>query len=324
MKVTGILGACAAFGLCLLTHPASAQPYPSKPVRIVTPFAAGSGPDSVLRTVGEKLTRIWGQAIIIENRPGGNGFIGLEAAKKSPPDGYTLVQADEGHLALNPILYKKIPYDAAKDFDPVATLFRGRFFVVVPATSPWKDMKDLIAAAKAKPGDLTYGSWSVGSPGHIGAAMLEAATGIQMSHIPYKAQSDLYVGVGNGDVNWAFGSAASAGPMLRAGKVKFLAAATPQRASAYPDVPTVTEAGGPELEIGGWMAILAPKGTPQPIIDKVNADLRQVMSEPDMRERLTTFGYEPFVLSPDEITKLRERDLIRYGDIVKAAKISVD
>jgi tripartite-type tricarboxylate transporter receptor subunit TctC len=323
-KKSAILAVCAAVGLGLFTGAASAQPYPTKPVRIITPFAAGSGPDSVLRVVGEKLTGIWGQQVIVENRPGGNGFIGLEAAKKAAPDGYTFVQADEGHMALNPHLYKKIPYDIPKDFDPVGTLFRGRFFVVAPANSPWKDMKDLIAAAKAKPGDITYGSWSVGSPGHVGAAMLEQAAGIQMTHIPYKSQSDLYVSVGNGDINWAFGSAGSAGPMLRAGKVKFLATATPQRAAAYPDVPTMKEAGGPELELGGFMAILAPKGTPQAIIDKVNADLRQVMSEPDIRERLTAFGYEPVSLSPAEITREREKDLARYGEIVKAAKISID
>jgi tripartite-type tricarboxylate transporter receptor subunit TctC len=203
-------------------------------------------------------------------------------------------------------------------------LFRGRFFVVAPATSPWKDVKDLIAAAKAKPGEITYGSWSVGSPAHIGAAMLEAATGTQMTHIPYKSQPDLYIGVGNGDINWAYGSAGSAGPMLRAGKVKFLALVAPQRSPAYPDVPTMTEAGGPELELGGWMAILAPKGTPRAIIDKVNADLKQVMSEPDVRERLTSFGYEPLSLSPEEITKEREKDLARYGEIVKTAKISID
>ena len=280
MKIVSVLAACSVFGFGLFAELASAQQYPAKSVRIITPFAAGSGPDSVLRTAGEKLSKMWGQPVVVENRPGGNGFIGLQAAKQAPADGYTLVQADEGHLALNPLLYKKIPYDYAADFDPVGTLFRGRFFVVVPANSPWKTMRDLIATAKAKPGDLSYGSWSVGSPGHIGAAMLEAAAGVQMTHIPYKAQSDLFIGLSNGDVGWAFGSAGSAGPMLRAGKVKFLATATPQRAAAYPDVPTVKEAGGPDLEIGGWMALLAPKGTPRAIIDKVNADLRQVMSSP--------------------------------------------
>ena len=325
MKNPVILAVCAALGLGWFAEPASAQQYPTKPVRIITPFPAGSGPDSVLRVVGEKLTKMWGQQVIVENRPGGNGFIAIEAAKKASPDGYTFVQVDDTHLALQPHLYKKIPYDIAKDFDPVGTFFRVNFFFVAPTNSPWKDVKDLIAAAKAKPGELTYGSWFVGSPGHIGAAMLEQAAGIRMTHIPYKSQSDLYVGVGNGDVGWAFGSAGSAGAMFRAGKVKFLAVAGPQRSAGYPDVPTVKEAGGPaELEVKSWVALLAPKGTPQAIIDKVNADLKQVLSEPDVRERFTTFGFEPYASAPGDVTKEREKDLARFGEIVKTANISIE
>ena len=247
---SSILMICAALGLGLWAETASAQQYPTKPVRIITPFAAGSGPDSVLRVVGEKLTRAWGQQVIVENRPGGNGFIAIEAAKKAAPDGYTLVQMDDTHLALQPHLYKNIPYDVNKDFDPVGTLFRVYFFVVVPANSNWKTMKDLVDAAKAKPGEVTYGSWFIGSPGHLGGAMLEAATGTQMNHIPFKETSQLYVAVGNNDVNWAFGSAASAGAMYRAGKVKFMAVVAPQRVAGYPDVPTVAEMGVPaDLEV---------------------------------------------------------------------------
>jgi tripartite-type tricarboxylate transporter receptor subunit TctC len=325
MKNFVILAVCTALGLGWFAEPASAQQYPTKPVRIITPFPAGSGPDSVLRVVGEKLTKMWGQQVIVENRPGGNGFIAIEAAKKAPPDGYTFVQVDDTHLALQPHLYKKIPYDIAKDFDPVGTLFRVNFFFVAPTNSPWKDVKDLIAAVKAKPGELTYGSWFIGSPGHMGAAMLEQAAGVQMTHIPYKSQSDLYVGVGNGDVNWAFGSAGSAGPMHRAGKVRFLAVAAPQRSPGYPDVPTVKEAGGPaDLEVKSWVAILAPRGTPQAIIDKVNADLKQVLAEPDIRERFTTFGFVPYASAPSDVTKEREEDLARYGEIVKRANISID
>ena len=209
MKALSRLGITAC--LAVVAGMASAQQYPTKPVRIITPFPSGSGPDSVLRVVGDKLTKLWGQQVIVENRPGANGFIAIEAAKKAAPDGYTLVQMDDTHLALQPHLYKKIPYDINKDFDPVGTFFRTYFFVVVPASSNWKDMKDLIAAAKAKNGDLTYGSWFVGSPGHVGAAMLEAATGTKMTHVPYKEMSQLFTGVANNDVAWSFGSAASSG-----------------------------------------------------------------------------------------------------------------
>ena len=197
-SLSTMLAACTAFGLGLLAGPASAQQYPTRPVRIITPFAPGSGPDSVVRLVGQKLTDVWRQQVVVDNRPGGNGFIAIGAAKQAEPDGYTLVQVDDTHLALQPHLYKKIPYDIAKDFDPVGTLFRANFFVVVPSTSPWRTMNDLIDAARAEPGYVAYGSWFTGSPGHVGAAMLEAATGTQMTHVPYKQASDLYIGSATG------------------------------------------------------------------------------------------------------------------------------
>ena len=293
-------------------------------MRVLTPFAPGSGPDSVIRLVGEKLTQVWGQQVVVDNRPGGNGFIAIGAAKKAEPDGYTLVQADDTHMALQPHLYKKIPYDIATDFDPIGTLFRVNFFVVVPSNSPWKTMGDLIDTARKEPGYVTYGSWFTGSPGHLGAAMLEAATGTQMVHVPYKQASDLYIGVGNGDVNWAFGSAGSAGAMYRAGKVKYLAVAAPERSSGYPDVPTVQEAGGPaDLEVKAWVALLAPHGTPPAIVEKINQDLKPILALPEIRERFTAFGFEPYASTPVEVTKTREDDLKHYGDIVARTNISI-
>ena len=164
---------------------AAAQEWPTRHITAIVPFGPGNSVDIVGRLLVARMSELLGQQIIVENRPGANGFIAIEAAKKAAPDGYTLVQMDDTHLALQPHLYKKIPYDINKDFDPVATLFRTYFFVVVPASSNWKDMKDLIAAAKTKNGDLTYGSWFVGSPGHVGGAMLEAATGTKMTHVPF-------------------------------------------------------------------------------------------------------------------------------------------
>src|SRR4030095_2513342 len=282
MKISSLLFIGAAL-TCAASGAVDAQPFPTKPVRIITPFAAGSGPDSVLRVVGEKLTNVWGQQVIVENRPGGNGFIAIEAAKKAAPDGYTLVQMDDTHLALQPHLYKKIPYDVTKDFDPVGTLFRTYFFVVVPATSTWKNMTDLIGAAKAKPGDVTYGSWFVGSPGHIGAAMLEAASGTQMNHIPFKEASHLYSAVGAGDVAWAFGSAASSGAMYRAGKVRYIAIAAPRRIAGFESIPTVAEAGGPAgFEVKAWVALFAPHGTPPAVVAKINEDLGKALAEPEV------------------------------------------
>ena len=324
MKITSLLLFSAAL-TCAAPAAVDAQTFPTKPVRIITPFAAGSGPDSVLRVVGEKLTKVWGQQVIVENRPGGNGFIAIEAAKKAAPDGYTLVQMDDTHLALQPHLYKKIPYDVTKDFDPVGTLFRTYFFVVVPSTSSWKNMTDLIGAAKAKPGDVTYGSWFVGSPGHIGAAMLEAASGTQMNHIPFKEASQLYSAVGSGDVAWAFGSAASSGAMYRAGKVRYIAIAAPKRVAGFESIPTVAEAGGPAgFEVKAWVALFAPHGTPPAVIAKINQDLGKALAEPDVKERFAGFGFEPYAAPPTEITQNIAADSKRYGEIVKRAKISID
>ncbi len=315
----------AAACLGLVAGVCAAQPYPTKPVRILTPFPAGSGPDSVLRVVGDKLAKTWGQQVIVENRPGANGFIAIEAVKKAAPDGYTLVQVDDTHLALQPHLYKKIPYDTQKDFDPVATFFRTYFFVVVPSTSSWTSMRDLAAAAKAKNGDLTYGSWFVGSPGHVGAAMLEAEMGTRMTHVPFKEMSQLFTGVANNDVAWSFGSAASSGAMYRAGKVKYIAVAAPMRVAGFESVPTVAEAGGPAgFEVKAWVALLAPRGTPPAIIARINQDIAKVLTEPDVRERFAGFTFEPFTSSPADIAAAIVSDSRRYGDIVKRANISVE
>ncbi len=325
MKLSRLLFAATVLAVACGAPLAQAQQYPTKPVKIITPFPSGSGPDSVLRLIGEKLSKTWGQSIVVENRPGASGFIAIEAAKKAAPDGYTLVQVEDQHVALLPHLYKNIPFSLEKDFDPVAMLFRAYFFVVVPSDSPWKNVADLVAAAKAKPGDVTYGSWAVGSPGHLGAAMLEAATGTQMVHVPFKEMSQLFASVANKDVMWSFGSAASSGPMYRAGKVKYLAVTAPQRIAGYTDIPTVAEAGGPaNFEVKAWVALLAPRGTPPAIITRINQDLAKVLVEPDIKERLTTFGFQPFVTAPGEITKMAEADSKRYGEIVKRAKISID
>src|SRR5712692_5698006 len=179
MNISKAFLTSAVLALGVLASGATAQQFPAKPVRAIIPYSAGSGPDTVMRLVGEKLARAWGQQLVVDNRPGGNGWIAIAAAKQSPPDGYTLLQLDDTHMALQPHIYKKLPHDPAKDFDPVTSLYRTYFFVVVPVNSPWKSVTDLIAAAKAKPGALTYGSWGIGSVGHVGGAMLESATGTQ-------------------------------------------------------------------------------------------------------------------------------------------------
>ena len=325
MKPLRMLRALAAAALVAWTLPAPAQTYPSKPVRIITPFPAGSGPDVVLRILGEKLQKTWGQSVIVDNRPGGNGFIAIEAAKKTPADGYTLVQMDDAHMSLQPHLYKNIPYDPVKDFVPAASLYRTYFFVTVPASSSWKTMPDLVAAAKEKPGNITYGSWFVGSPGHVGAAMLESATGTQMIHVPFKDMGQLYGSVANADVNWAFGTAASAGPMYKAGKVRFIAVAAPRRVAGYESIPTVAEAGGPAgFEVRAWVGLFAPAGTATAITAKIQQDVAQALNDAEVKEKLGAVGFEPYPISHADMRALMQSDFNRYGEVVKRARISID
>ena len=302
-----------------------AQEFPGRMVKVTIPYSAGSGPDAVLRHVGEKLNKQWNQPVIVDNRPGGNGWIAIDAVKKAPADGYTLLEVDNSYVSLQPHLYKSLPYDPVKDLTPVSGLYFTNFFIVVPANSPWNSVVDLIAAAKAKPGQVTYGSWGIGSVAHVGTAMFEAATGTKMTHVPFKELGQLYAAVGNGDVSWAFGTAATAGPLYRAKKVKFLALAAPKRMAQYPDVSTVSEAGGPaNYEVRTWVALYAPSGTPKAVIDRVNADVGKALAEPDVREKLTTVGFEPWVVRPADVAKAQEADLQRFAEVVRNAKISLE
>jgi tripartite-type tricarboxylate transporter receptor subunit TctC len=324
-KLSSALLTSAALTMAVLSTATSGQQFPAKPVRVLVPYSAGSGPDAVLRDVGDKVSRAWGQQLIVENRPGANGWLAIEAAKKAQPDGYTLLQVDNTHMALQPHLYKQLPFDPVKDFDPVAPLYWTHFFIVVPASSDWKSVADLIAAAKTRPGQLTYGTWGIGSVAHVGTSMLESATGAQMTHVPFKELPQLYSAVANGEVAWAFGTAATAGPLYRAKKVKFLALAAPKRLAQFPDIPTVSEAGGPaNFEVKTWVALFASRGTPKPVIERINADVAKALAEPDARERLVTFGFEPWSAAPGEVAKAIEADSRKFADVVKRAEISLD
>jgi tripartite-type tricarboxylate transporter receptor subunit TctC len=326
MKAQHVITAALATTLMLVgSAVAQGQPFPAKPVRVVLPYSAGSGPDTVMRLVRDKLAVSWGQQLIVENRPGGNGWIAIGAAQQAPADGYTLLAVDDTHMALQPHIFNKLPHDPARDFEAVSPLYRTYFFVVVPVNSPWKSVTDLIVDAKAKPNGLTYGTWGIGSVAHIGAATLEAATGTKMTHVPFKELPALYGAVANGDLSWAFGTAATAGPLYKGAKVRFLAYAAPRRLAGYADIPTVTEANGPaNFELKTWVGLLAPRGTPKPIIEKINADVAKALADPVIRERLAVVGFEPYAVSPAEMSELIANDSRRYAEISKRAKISIE
>jgi Uncharacterized protein conserved in bacteria len=304
---------------------AHAQEFPTRPVRILTPFPAGAGPETVLRLVAERLQKKWGKPVIVENKPGANGFIAIDAFKRGATDGHDLIQLDNVHLAAYPHLFKKLPYDAAKDFDVAAPLFRNYFFVGVGAHSKYKAVGDIVADAKARPGALNYGSWSVGNPVHLGSALLESMTTTQMQHVVYKETSQLYTAVATGELDWSLGSLATAGPLQRSGKIKFIAVTAPKRLAAFPDVPTVAESGGPAgYEVTGWTVIAAPKGLPKPVADKIQKDVNEALADPEIKQRYATFGYEPFPATREQFNAFVAAESAKYADVIKRAKVALD
>lgn len=319
------LATSALAALALIGGAAQAQEFPTKPVRIITPFPAGAGPEAVVRLLAEKLQKKWGKPVIVENKPGANGFIAIDTFKRGATDGHDLIQLDNVHLVAYPHLFKKLPYDPVKDFEPIAPLFRTYFFMAVPTNSKYKTAGDIIADAKAHPGKLNYGSWSVGNPVHLGSALLESMTGTEMQHIIYKEVSMLYTGVATGELDWSLGSMASAGPLQRSGKLKFIAVTAPKRHPAFPEVPTVAESGGPAgYEVTGWTTLAAPKGLPKAVADKIQADITAALAEPDIKERYATFGYETFPATREQFQAYIGTESTKYAEVIKRAKASLD
>lgn len=302
------------------------QAWPTRQVRIITPFPVGAGPEGVVRLLADKLSRKWGQPVIVENRPGGNGFIAIDAFKRGATDGHDLIQLDNVHLSAYPHLFTRLPYDAAKDFEPVAPLFRTYFFVTTSVNSKYKSVGDIVAAAKAAPGKLNYGSWSVGNPVHLGSALLEMQAGIDMQHVIYKETTQLYTGVANGELDFAIGTNATAGPLYRAGKLKYLAVAAPRRLSgAFKDVPTVAESGGPkDFEVTGWTAIAAPKGLPKAVQDRIQKDVEEALASPEMREKYASFSYEPFPVTREQFQQFMKAESERFASIIKRTGAQLD
>ena len=318
-----LLAACAL--ATALPLAAQAQQFPTKPVRIINPFPVGGGPDGVSRLVADKLSRAWGQPVTVENRPGGNGFIAIDAWKRGAQDGTDLLVLDNVHLAAYPALFKKLPYDAAKDFNVLLPLFRTHFFFTVAVNSPYKSVGDLIADAKAHPGKLNYGSWSIGNPVHLGSELFESMTGTQMEHIIFKETTQLYTSVSTGDINFALGSAATAGPLYRAGKLRLLAFAAPKRSADFPDVPTVAESGGPkDFAVTGWNAIAVPPGLPADVAEKIRRDIEQALTGTDVTDKFKAFGYEPFPTTRAQFDAFVKDEAQRFGDVIRKANISID
>lgn len=320
-----VVALAAGSALGLGTMPALAQQnFPSQTVKLISPFPAGSGPDVVARIVGEKIGAALKQAVVVDARPGANGFLAMGAGKTAAPSGHDLLLADVGHLSVAPSLFKSLPYDPKGDYVTVGGLYRVTFYMVVGMDSPHKTVKDLIAAAAANPGKMNYGSNSVGGPLHLGAAQIEAISGTKMTHVVYKEISQLYTAVATGEIDWAIGSLASAGPLLKAGKLRLLAIADHARSALQPSVPTFEEAGGGQpIAVRSWVAVLAPKGTPAANVDAINRALNDALRQPDVVEKLAGFGFVPYVATPAAISALIDSEAVVYADLVKRIGVPV-
>lgn len=320
------VAAALLLGASVACVPALAQEWPTKTVRLINPYPVGGGPDGVARLLADKLAKKWGKPVLVENRPGGNGFIAIDAFKRGATDGHDLLQLDSVHLTAYPYMFKKLPYDVNKDFEPIVPLFQSFLFFVVPTNSKYKTVADLIADAKTRPGKINYGSWSIGNPVHLGVEELQELAGIKVEHVLYKETSQLYTAVGTGELDFSVGSAGTAGPMYRAGKLRFLAVAGPKRMEAYPDVPTVAESGGPAkgYEVSGWNTIVGPKSLSPAIQDKIRKDIAEALSSPDFKEKFLTFGYVPLNLDRPQFKKFIDAEASRYSAVIKRAKIELE
>jgi tripartite-type tricarboxylate transporter receptor subunit TctC len=308
----------------MCANAAHAQTYPSRPIRLIVPFPPGGGNDILARTVGQRLTEVIGQQIVVDNRAGAGGVIGATTAAQAVPDGYTLFLGSVGNLAHNPALKENLPYNPVRDFAPVNLLATSSFILLVNPSVPAKSVQDLIALAKASPGKLDYASSGSGSSLHMAMELFRAATGIDMLHVPYKGANAMMVDLVSGRVHVVFTTMPPALPHVKSGKLRALGVSTAKRAAATPDVPTIAESGVPGFDVSNWQGITAPLKTPQPIVHKLNRDLNATLKLPGMSDALAAQGLEPVGGTPEEFGRLIRSEIAKYTRVVKAAGIKAD
>jgi tripartite-type tricarboxylate transporter receptor subunit TctC len=313
---------CALPLLLLLASITRAQDYPAKPVKIVVPYSAGGNADILGRTLAQKLGDALKQPFVVENRAGANGGIGTDFVAKSPADGYTLLVTASGPFTVNPTLYKSVPYDPVKDFAPISECAVYQYVLVTLASSPWKSIDDIVAAARAKPGAVSYGSTGVGGGNHLSGELFALATATQLTHVPYKGSAPALADLLGGQLSMMFDTVITSVPQIRAGKLRAFAVSSAKRASSLPEVPTMQEAGIKGFDISQWQGFLAPAGTPKAIIERLNAETIKAMRSADVHERIAVQGGNEIVTgTPEEFSALIRSDLQAYARLIKDARI---
>ena len=304
----------------MLAAPAFAQSFPTKPMTIVVPASPGGAIDLAARLIGQKFTEAWGQPVVIENKTGATGVIGTDFVAKAAPDGHVLALVASSH-AINPSMFKKLPFDTVKSFEPVVQTHTVPLVLVVAPDSPFKTMQDVIAFGKKNPGQLSFASSGNGGAPHFSGELFQSMAGLQMQHIPYKGSTLAHPDLMSGRVSIMFDTLAATGAQIKGGKLRALAVTTPQRLPAFPDVPTVSEAGLPGYETSTWGGLLAPAGTPKAVVAKLAAETTRILALPDVRERMLAAGVEPVGGTPEQYAAFIGSEMVKWGKVAKAAGI---
>jgi tripartite-type tricarboxylate transporter receptor subunit TctC len=301
----------------------AAQAYPVKTVKITSAYPSGTGPEITARLIADKLSKYWGQGVVVEARPGGSGLIALEATKKASADGYEILVAGGGHLVINPVLFNDLPYDTERDFAPLAAMFQAPSMVAVSATGPYNSLGDILAAARAKPGQVSYGTQYVGSTQHLGGVMIELLSNTKMLHVSFKENAQLFTAIINGDLGWALTTVATGESFLKAGRIKYIAHTNKTPLPAFPKLPTMEQAGLPGMDFSVWVGMVVPKATPADRVSFISRDINRAMAEPDFQERMASFGFVSPPSSPSSFDALIKSELKLYTDVVRRGNIKV-
>lgn len=321
VRAAGMAG--AALSLAIFTAPGHTQSFPTKTVRIISPFAPGGGNDTISRAIAQKLVDQLGQTVIVENRPGANTIIGTQFVAKSAPDGYTLILVSNSHV-INQSLYAKLPYDAVRDFSPITLVGTGPLLLVVHPSLPVKSVPDLIRLAHSKPAELTFSTAGSGSSAHLAGVLLASMAGIKLQHIAYKGSSPAVTALLSGEVTMSIAPSLTFLPHARARRVRVLATTGVQRSPAAPDIPTVAESGLPGYAVNQWYGLIAPAHVPKDIVQRLNTAVATVLKQPDVRERLSNQGVDPDSSTPEEFARLIAADVERWAEVVKEAGLKAD
>jgi tripartite-type tricarboxylate transporter receptor subunit TctC len=310
--------------LAALPSPVAAQTYPARPIRIIVPYPPGGTSDILARSLGEKLTGALGQSVVVENKPGANGNVGADLVAKSPPDGYTLLLADIGALAISPSVYPNLPFDPVRDFAPVTMVAYSPHILVVNPAVPVNSVQELVALAKSKPGKLNFAISGVGGAPHLAGVDFALRAGVKWEYIPYKGGSQAIADVAGGQADVTLNGMLATYPLVKGGKLKLLAVSSARRMSAIPDVPTIAESGLPGFETGSWQGVIAPPGTPHEIVARLNAEIGRIFALSEMRERLGNQGADVRTNSPDEFAAFIRTEKDRWAKVVKEADVKIE